>query len=215
MPQCGRSYTCGVKVSEERHLRDAGRTRDRILAVARTSFAQRGYDGTTVRHVASAAGVAPNLITRYFGSKTGLFHAATAVDLGVPMVLPGPWESLGGRIAAKVVTRWEAASHDDPLLMMLRSAGTSAAAASTLGAFFAEQAAAPLTAYITTERGCPDRVAAERAAAVGALIMGVVMSRYVVAAGPLAAATPPTLTDWLGDALQRLLDDPPLPSLQP
>jgi AcrR family transcriptional regulator len=193
--------------------RDARRTRERILVVAGRHFAQYGYDGTSVRAVAADAGIAPNLITRYFGGKAGLFAAATELRLDVPAVLPGPPDTLGARIAARVVQRWENAEAGDPLLMMLRSAGTSPAAARALADFFAEQAARPLCRHLAESAGCSTEAAANRVAAVQALILGVVTSRYVMPGGPLAEADASCLTAWLGDQLQRLLAGPPPPPL--
>ncbi|MHB1930179.1 MAG: TetR/AcrR family transcriptional regulator [Acidimicrobiales bacterium] len=195
--------------------RDAARTRERILDVARRSFARSGYDRTTVRGVATEAGVAPNLITRYFGGKAGLFRAATAGDLDVASVLPGPFESLGARIAAKAVRRWEGAGSQEPLLMMLRSAGSSDDAAGVFGRFFDEQASRPLAAHLVSELGCDGSAARDRGAAVGALILGVVTTRYVMRTGPLASADGASLEAWLADELQRVLDGPDPPPLQP
>lgn len=194
--------------------RDAAATKDRILLVAREAFARHGFDGATVRAIAAEAEVAPNLITRYFGGKGGLFRAATRIDLGVAAVLPGPFPDLGRRIAANVVGRWEGAGAEDPLLMMLRSAGTSDEAAAHLGEFFLEQASRPLAAHLSGQFGCPLGEAQDRVAGVGALIMGVVMSRYVMRAGPLAEADRAALTTWLADRLQRLLDGAAPPALR-
>jgi AcrR family transcriptional regulator len=193
--------------------RDAQRTRNRILVVAGRHFARHGYDGTNVRAVAADAGVAPNLITRYFGGKAGLFAAATTLDLDVPSVLTGPVSGLGALIAGTVVRRWESADAADPLLMMLRSAGTSPPAAQALGDFFAEQAARPLTSYLLRVAGCSAETAADRVAAVQALILGVVVSRYVMPGGRLAEAGAEAVTAWLGDQVQRILDGPAPPPL--
>ena len=43
-------------------------TRAEVLAAARTSFAEKGFRGTTIRAVASAAGVDPALVHHYFGT---------------------------------------------------------------------------------------------------------------------------------------------------
>jgi AcrR family transcriptional regulator len=198
---------------DEHRLRDAHRTRQRLVEVAGRQFAEHGYDGTSVRAVASEAGVAANLITRYFGGKAGLFAAATTIDLRARAVLPGPPQTLGDRLARAVVERWESAGGADPLLMMIRSAGSSPAAADALAKFFATQASGPLAEHLTTTLGCTARDAADRAAAVGALILGVVTSRYIMRSGSLAHADRASLTVWLGDRLQRLLDDPPSPPL--
>src|SRR5579875_2069875 len=87
--------------------RCAAMTKERILTVARGAFARHGFDGPTVRAIAAEADVSPNLITRYFGGKGGLFRAATNIDLDVPNVLPGAFSSLGRRIASNVVSRRE------------------------------------------------------------------------------------------------------------
>ena len=89
--------------------RDAQRTRQRLIEVAGRNFAEHGYDGTSVRAVATEAGVAANLITRYFGGKAGLFAAATTIDLHARAAFPGPPQALGDRIARGVVQRWESA----------------------------------------------------------------------------------------------------------
>lgn len=192
--------------------RDASLTRGRILAAARCSFARHGYDGTTVRGVAADAGVAPNLITRYFGGKEGLFRAATAGHLNVQAVLPGPPGELGSRIAANVVRRWDLADGADPLLMMLRSAGNSEETARALGEFFDREGARPLAAHLEAELGYTAAEAEASAVAVGALIMGVVTMRHVTRTGPLAAAGSAAAEAWLGAQLQRLIDRPAGPS---
>jgi AcrR family transcriptional regulator len=197
----------------ERPARNASRTQQQILRVARASFARRGYDGTTVRTVAAEAGVSANLITRYFGGKAGLYRAATAVELDLATVLPGGLGSLGRRVAHKVVERWESATPDDPLLMMLRSAGTSDEAARALRRFLEEVALRPTASFLARELDCDPAVAMDRVAGLGALICGVVMMRYVMCTGPLASTSPASLEAWLGERLQRMLDDPPPPQL--
>ena len=197
----------------EPRRRDARRTRDRLVVVAGRHFAQHGYDGASVRAIAADAGVAPNLITRYFGGKAGLFEAATALDIDVPSVLTGPDSELGGRIAGNVVRRWENVDAADPLLMMLRSAGTSPAAAQALGDFFTEQAARPLIGHLARTPDCSPEAAADRVAAIQALILGVVVSRYVMPRGRLAEARAEAVVAWLADAVQRILDGPAPPPL--
>ena len=56
-----------------RRLAQAAQTRLDVLAAARELFAERGYRGTTIKDVASAAGVAVETIYRAFGSKSELF----------------------------------------------------------------------------------------------------------------------------------------------
>lgn len=195
--------------------RDAERTKQRLLDVAGRLFAERGYDGTNVRAIAADAGVSINLITRYFGGKPGLFAAATTINLRSRPVFGGPPETLGERMARGIVQRWESADAADPLLMMMRSAGTSPSAARALRQFFETQASGPLAEHLTTTLGCTPRDAADRASSVDALLQGVVTSRYIMRSGPIAEADPRSLIAWLGDRLQRLLDGPPPPPLVP
>lgn len=156
--------------------------------------------------------MAPNLITRYFGGKAGLFHAASSIDLGVAAAVDGPFESLGDRIAATVLTRYETGPTADPLQMLARSAGTPNGVG--LGDYFAEQAARPLVAALAERWGGNEQQAADRVAAAGALILGVIMSRYVLREGPLAHADEASLQHWLSHHLQQLFDDPNTPSLR-
>lgn len=50
-------------------------TQERLLQVARVAFARHGYDATTNRQIASAAGITPGAIYHYYPSKAHLFLA--------------------------------------------------------------------------------------------------------------------------------------------
>ncbi|MBM3287542.1 MAG: TetR/AcrR family transcriptional regulator [Candidatus Eisenbacteria bacterium] len=66
--------------------------RDRILTAAARLHALRGYDGTSVREIAEAAGVTKPLIYYYFPSKETLF--ATLLHDAVEFALSGAREIL-------------------------------------------------------------------------------------------------------------------------
>src|SRR2546421_8360402 len=53
--------------------RNAAETRAALLAAARIRFARDGYEATNLRDIAADVGVNVALISRYFGSKEGLF----------------------------------------------------------------------------------------------------------------------------------------------
>lgn len=55
---------------------DGDRTRRLVLERALTAFAERGYDGVSVRRLARELRVSHNLIHHYYGSKRGLWEAA-------------------------------------------------------------------------------------------------------------------------------------------
>ena len=57
-----------------RRLAQAAQTRIDVLTAARELFPERGYAGTTISEIATAAGVAVETIYRSFGSKAALFR---------------------------------------------------------------------------------------------------------------------------------------------
>jgi AcrR family transcriptional regulator len=63
---------------------DADRTRTAILDAALAAFADRGFDGASIREITGAAGVGHNLVRHYFGSKEDLWRATVhhALDPG-------------------------------------------------------------------------------------------------------------------------------------
>jgi AcrR family transcriptional regulator len=64
---------------------EAVATRDRILLAARALFAERGFDGTSVRMIANRAGVSDPAVHYYFPSKYDLFRALMVQpDYGIP-----------------------------------------------------------------------------------------------------------------------------------
>ena len=84
--------------------RSAG-TRRAILDAARSAFATHGYDQTTIRAVAGAAGVDASMVMRYFGSKAGLFTAAATADLLVPDLRAAPAAERGEVLVRYLVER--------------------------------------------------------------------------------------------------------------
>ena len=54
---------------------DADRTRAAILDAPLAAFADRGFDGASIREITGAAGVGHNLVRHYFGSKEDLWRA--------------------------------------------------------------------------------------------------------------------------------------------
>src|SRR3954453_22089040 len=92
----------------------AERTRAAILRAARERFAADGYEGTTIRAVAAAAGVDPSMVMRYYGSKQGLFAAAAEFDLALPDLSQVPAERLGETGGAHFLTRWGGAGAGEP-----------------------------------------------------------------------------------------------------
>jgi AcrR family transcriptional regulator len=75
--------------------------RDDIIRAARETFAEEGYDGTSLRAVARAAGVDAALIHHYFEGKAGLFMAAMTLPFDPREVQVTPDRGCPGRPSSK------------------------------------------------------------------------------------------------------------------
>lgn len=105
---------------------EAGATRREILRTARSAFAGHGYDATTVRSLADAAGVTQPTIYHHFGSKAGLFAAAYG-DADQRLVAAiadaaGAGTTLTDRLGA-MVDVLDALHADDPTIAGMLSVG--------------------------------------------------------------------------------------------
>lgn len=74
----------------EERVRDAERSRSRLLEAALDEFAAEGFAGARVSDIAARAGLNKQLITYYFGGKRGLYRAlenqwlANEAEVGPP-----------------------------------------------------------------------------------------------------------------------------------
>ncbi|MFD7721026.1 TetR family transcriptional regulator [Streptomyces sp. NPDC059814] len=177
--------------------------RTRILEAARTEFAERGYDKTSVRGIAKAAGVDAALVHHYFGTKDEVFAAAIEVSfepaLEIADVLDGGTEDLGERLARYFIGVWENPVSRAPLLAIMRSAMTHDAAAKVLRHFVLRR----LLGRIAEQVDVPD--ATFRAELAASHMVGIAVLRYVIRAEPLASADPEKIIAMVGPTLQRYL----------
>jgi AcrR family transcriptional regulator len=180
--------------------RSAG-TRRAILQAARSAFAAHGYDKTTIRSVAGAAGIDASMVMRYFGSKAGLFTAASIVDLAVPDLRAAPAAQRGEVLVRHMVERWEDAAHDDELILLMRTAVNSDAVAAQLQAVLGHLVTGPIAAL-----GAAD--ASERGAFIGAQLLGLALCRYILRVEPLASLPAADVVATVAPSVQRYLDDP-------
>ncbi|MFF1548325.1 TetR family transcriptional regulator [Streptomyces sp. NPDC058291] len=162
-------------------------TRDRILTAAREEFSERGYEKTSVRGIAKAAGVDSALVHHYFGTKEQVFEAAIEVAFAPALDAPaavadGPLDQVGERLARFVLGVWENPTTRKPLLAIVRSAVNN----DTAAAVFRRLVASQLLRRIAVQLDLPDpELRAELAAA---QLVGCAMLRYVIKVEPLASA---------------------------
>lgn len=178
-------------------------TRAEILSAAAGSFATAGYDGTSLRQVALAAGVDPALVRRFFGTKEQLFTAvaASVIDPGraLAAVTGGPPDAAGERLLRYFLSLLGDVTRPGPLLGVIRSAVTSEHAAALLRRFLAERVLGAIAATLQADR--PQL----RAALVASQLVGLAVARYAVGLAPLTAADPEQLTAWVAPVLQYYL----------
>jgi AcrR family transcriptional regulator len=175
-----------------------------VLAAARAAFAERGFDGATIRGIATAAGVDPALVHHYFGSKDKLFLAAVQApaDPGalLPEVLTAPPDELGTSIVRLLLKVWEGPARPAGLALV-RSAVSNEWTAKLLREFLVSQVLRRVMA--TLDLSPAEREA--RGALVASQLIGVVMARYVLQVEPLASASPESLVAAIGPNVQRYL----------
>ncbi len=173
------------------------------MAAARARFTRDGYERTTIRAVAADAGVDPSMVMRYYGSKEGLFGAATDLDLQLPDPSGVPLEALGGLLARHFVDRWEGALADEAIMLLLRSAVTNDRAAEQIRTVFGRQV---VSLVREATGGAPDSEL--RAGLLSTQLLGVALSRYLLRLPPLVALDRETLIEVLAPILGHILTGP-------
>ncbi|MER6527843.1 TetR family transcriptional regulator [Streptomyces sp. NPDC001508] len=166
---------------------ESGDTRDRILTAAREEFSERGYEKTSVRGIAKAAGVDSALVHHYFGTKEQVFEAAIEVAFAPALnasnvVGAGPLDGIGERLTRFFFGIWENPTSRAPLLAILRSAVNNETAAAVFRRLIASQ----LLRRIAGQLELPD--AELRAELAAAQLVGCAMLRYVIKMEPIASA---------------------------
>jgi TetR/AcrR family transcriptional regulator len=76
------SATTTPEISRDRPRRKGEITRERILDAAEALFAERGFEGTTLRDVAASVGLRNPSLYNHFDSKESLYAAVLERDLG-------------------------------------------------------------------------------------------------------------------------------------
>lgn len=180
----------------------ATQTREAILEAAMTAFTESGYEGTTIRGVARAAGVDPALVMHFFGSKDGLFDAALRAG-GMPVkqlaeALTGDLDTLGERIAARYLQLWEDPEIGPRIKAVVTSAATSPAAAGILKDFMIHELAGPLIKRL-------DDHAEQRALLAASQLMGVAFARYVIQIEIMKGLTHDEIVACVAPSIQRFL----------
>jgi AcrR family transcriptional regulator len=177
--------------------RNAAQTRADILSAARRRFATEGFERTTLRAIAADVGVDAALVIRYFGSKQDLFGAAADFAIELPDLSSVDPDEVAGILLPRFFAVWE----DETFVALLRAAMTSQVAADALRRVFAEQVAPKL---ITATPDNP----VQRIGLMGAFVIGLATTRYVLANPPVANLSRDELSRWAAPVIRQLLVGP-------
>lgn len=177
--------------------RNAPQTRADILVAARRRFGSDGYQRTTLRAVAADVGVDPALIIRYFGSKQDLFAEAAEFTIDLPDLSTVAADDVADVLLSRFFAVWE----QDTFVALLRAAMTSESAAETMRQVFATQVA-PVLATVTRDHP------AQRAGLMGAFVIGLATTRYVLAVPAVANLGHDELIRFARPVIRQLLLGP-------
>lgn len=184
--------------------RNAEATREAIVEAARVRFMSNAYEQVSLRDVASAAGIDPALVIRYFGSKEGLFERVLTTELSNPL---GSADSLAdvstlGERMAKAAFKSDPNHHRHEMINTAIWSAASPTAARIVKRDVEERFVKPIAA---TLKG-PD--AEIRAGLIMALMMGTAILHRMLEVPPLDGDDMTAVVPHLAAAIQQLADDP-------
>jgi len=179
-------------------------SRQAILDAARARFAEDGY-ATTIRKIATDAGVNPALVMQFFGSKEDLFAVVMSISPGalaqIDRAFDGPAQGLGERVTRAHLTLWESDPQDsEALLAMLRAAVSTPQAAEQLRAFIQARLQKQLGLCLHNNDD-----AAVRSGLAASMLMGVIVGRRIVQVPVLAAEDLESVIRLVAPAIQMVL----------
>jgi AcrR family transcriptional regulator len=184
-----------------------------VLEAARAAYARRGYVETTVKGVAAAAGVAPDVVRRYYANREALFAAAMRLPVdpatSIAQLLAPGIDGLGERMVRVTLRMLDDPETREQLAEMVRmGAGANKATASMRE--FLESA---VVDRVVTFLGVPD--ARMRVTLATSYLLGIATSRYVLKLEPLASATEDEVVAMVAPAIQAALTTPTTTSGRP
>ncbi|OIJ99389.1 TetR family transcriptional regulator [Streptomyces sp. MUSC 14] len=169
-------------------------TEARILASARRLFAEKGYERTTIRAVASAAGVDPALVMQYFGAKRDLFAQAVQAVPVLPTATDA--DALTDQLLATLGLKL--GGLPEGVLAMMRSMLTDPAAADQVRDALTRQIEAVAAAMPAAED--PEL----RAALLVSTLLGITIGHQLLGLPPLRGAEADRVVDILRPAVKSL-----------
>lgn len=177
----------------------------RILAAARSSFAESGSAGTTIRTIARSADVDPALIYHYFGSKEDLLDAATEPPPRWLEAVAASWTTptphLGRALVEVMLDSWS----DPEIGPVLRATVLTAAHEPRIREKLRHVVERSLTGV--SGLAVDEHERQKRSALIASQIIGLALMRFIWQTEPLAGMDRDELLDAVAPNLQRYLTE--------
>ncbi|MCA0329408.1 MAG: TetR family transcriptional regulator [Actinobacteria bacterium] len=181
-----------------------------VLDAARAAYSRRGYVGTTLKGVAAAAGVAPDVMSRYYRNREQLFAAAMRLPFdpatSVAQLLAPGIDGMGERLVRITLRMLDDPETRDQLAEMVRDGAGASKATASLREFLESAVVDRVVGVL----GVPD--ARMRVSLATSYLVGVAASRYVLQIEPLASATEDEIVALVAPAIQAALTTPTQPT---
>jgi AcrR family transcriptional regulator len=182
-------------------------TREAILDSAREAFGDRGYDGASIRQIATGAGVDPALVHHYFRTKEQLFLAVVQPPVDVadtfPKIFSGDIDGLGERLVRTFLGVWEGPVTGQAFRSLLRGAVSHPLTARLMREFFTTQVVRRASRAL--EGVVPAEEIPTRASFVASQLFGLATTRYILELDPLAGLPVEEVVQVVAPTLQRYL----------
>ena len=177
-------------------------TKAAILAAAREGFAAAGFGGTTIRAIATEAGVDAALVHHYFGSKDDLFVAALALPVDprevIGAAVAGPAEEAAEKLIRTFLSVWDDPGFQPALLATVRRILEPG------GDKLIREGFLPVVLIPVGEQLGLDRPGL-RMPLVASQVIGLILARYVVRVEPIASLDTERLVSIYAPTIQRYL----------
>lgn len=181
----------------------AGGVKRAVTDAAMAVYARQGYVRTTIRGVAAAAGVAPDVVRRYYANREEMFAAVLRLPVdpatAVAQLLAPGIDGLGERLVRVTFTMLDEPETREQIAVMVRDGVSTVKAASLLREFLESVIVDRIAAVL----GVPD--ARMRVTLAVSYIAGAAGARYVLHMEPLASASVDQVVRLVAPAVQTAL----------
>ena len=177
-----------------------------VLDAARAAYARRGYLNTTLKGVAAAAGVAPDVVRRYYDNREALFVAAMRLPfdpaMSIAQLMAPGMDGLGERMVRVTLRMLDDPETRDQLAEMVRDGAGASRATASLREFLEAEVVDRAAVLL----GVPD--ARMRVTLATSYLLGIASMRYVLKLEPIASATEDDIVRLVAPAVQMALTTP-------